>query len=305
MLNRLPFRAMGCEMKAFLESDSPTAPAFLDFVQEWFEEWEQTLSRFRADSELSRLNQTFDQPVKVSDTLWEVFQYSLSADLMTNGLVTPTILDAVIHAGYDQPFDSMPEERDLSTALDLRRVNPLSLVIWDEREHTISLPRGVHLDFGGIAKGWAAHQAAERLKALGPALINAGGDIVVSGPRPGDESWGVGISNPFEPETDLEVLYVKRCGVASSGKDRRHWTMGGVLHHHIINPCTGQPAVTDLLRVTVIAPTAMEAESAAKAVFIMGSEKGLDWVEQDPTLAAVLILDTGKVLHSRRMTSYL
>jgi thiamine biosynthesis lipoprotein len=305
MLHRLSFRAMGCEVVAFLESDSPTAPAFLDFVPEWFEEWEQTLSRFRPDSELTRLNQTFDQPVRVSDTLWEVFQYSLSANLMTNGLVTPTVLDAVVHAGYDRPFDSIAAEGYSSPAADPWYVNPLSLVIWDEKEQAIILPRGVHLDFGGVAKGWAAHQAMERLRALGPALVNAGGDIAVSGLRLGDVKWGVGVSNPFEMGTDLEVLYVKRCGVASSGKDRRRWMMGGVLHHHIINPQTGQPAVSDLLRVTAVAPTVMEAEAAAKAAFIMGSEKGLAWIEQDATLAAVLILDDGRVLHSQRVSNYL
>jgi len=305
MLHRLPFRAMGCEILALLETDSQTAPALLDFVPAWFEEWEQSLSRFRADSELTRLNQTFDQPVRVSDILWDVFQHSLSADLMSNGLVTPTVLDAVIHAGYDRPFDSLPENRDSPTALELLRVNPLSLVIWDEKEHTISLPRGVHLDFGGVAKGWAAHQAMERLKGLGPALVNAGGDIAISGPRLDGGSWGVGVSNPFETGVDLEVLYVKRSGVASSGKDRRRWMVGGVLQHHIINPQTGQPAVSDLLRVTAIAPTVMEAETAAKTAFIMGSEGGMKWIEQDTALAAVLIRNNGELLHSQRMSDYL
>ncbi len=304
MLHRLPFRAMGCDILAVLETDSQTAPALLDFVPAWFEEWEQSLSRFRADSELTRLNQTADQAVKVSDTLWDVFQHSLSADLMSSGLVTPTVLDAVIHAGYDRPFDSLPDDRDSSTALDVLRVNPLSLVIWDEEEHTISLPRGVHLDFGGVAKGWAAHQAMERLTEYGPALVNAGGDVAVSGRRVDGGSWGVGVSNPFEPEVDLEVLNVKRSGVASSGKDRRRWMVGGVLHHHIIDPQTGQPAVSDLLRVTAVAPTVMEAETAAKTAFIMGSEKGMEWIEQN-SLAAVLILNDGELLHSQRMTEYL
>jgi thiamine biosynthesis lipoprotein ApbE len=94
----LPFRAMGGEMLAILEGETDSPPSILDKVPGWFEEWEQALSRFRSDSELSRLNQTFDQPVEVSDTLWDVFQYALSAETITNGLVTPTVLDALLEA---------------------------------------------------------------------------------------------------------------------------------------------------------------------------------------------------------------
>ena len=92
-------------MLAILEGNTDSPPSILDEVPNWFEDWEQTLSRFRPDSELSRLNRTFDQPVKVSDTLWDVFQYALSAETITNGLVTPTVLDAMLEAGYDQSFD--------------------------------------------------------------------------------------------------------------------------------------------------------------------------------------------------------
>ena len=143
----------------------------------WFEGWEQTLSRFRPDSELSRLNRTFDQPVKVSDTLWDVFQYALSAETITNGLVTPTVLDAMLEAGYDQSFDTLPRYQSQHGLQVLSAVNPLSVVTWDEKSKTICLPYGVRLDFGGVAKGWAAHQTAERLKEHGSAVMNAAGDI--------------------------------------------------------------------------------------------------------------------------------
>ena len=182
MLHRLPFRAMGGEMLAILEDQMESPPSILDRVPSWFEEWEQALSRFRVDSELSRLNRTFDQPVKVSDTLWDVFQYALSAETITNGLVTPTVLDAMLEAGYDQNFDTLPRYQSQHGLQVLSAVNPLSVVTWDEKSQTICLPEGVHLDFGGVAKGWAAHQTVERLKEYGSALMNAAGDIAVSGP---------------------------------------------------------------------------------------------------------------------------
>jgi len=303
MLHQLPFRAMGCQMLAIVEQDSEDAPGILAQVPDWFEEWEQALSRFRHDSELSHLNRTPDQLVPVSQTLWDVFQASLSADRATGGLVTPTVLEAMESAGYDRPFDELFGTRNRVGLW--RDVHPLSIVIYDEHPRTICLPPEIRLDFGGIAKGWAAHQAAERLKASGPALMNAGGDIAISGPRLNEESWLVGISNPFEPGHDLVTLHLHGGGVATSGKDRRRWMQGDVLNHHIIDPRTSQPATTDILTVTVIAPTAMEAEAAAKSVFLLGSEAGLDWLETDSGLAAVLVLDDGQVIANERAEEYL
>ena len=85
MLHRLEFHAMGCEMLAVVDSES--APLLLAKVPEWFEEWEQALSRFRFDSELMRLNRTREQPVSVSETLWDVLQTACRAEKLTDGLV--------------------------------------------------------------------------------------------------------------------------------------------------------------------------------------------------------------------------
>jgi len=309
MLHRHSFRAMGCQMLAIVEQDSEDVPGILTQVSDWFEDWEQVLSRFRHDSELSRLNRTTDQFISVSQILWDVYQASMHADQFTGGLVTPTVLDAVEMAGYDRPFDELPASMgypasqgyiDLLTA-----IHPLSTVICDEVAHSICLPPGIRLDFGGVAKGWAAHQAAEKLKPYGPVLMNAGGDIAISGPRLDGNPWLVGISNPFEPENDLVMLHLQGGGVATSGKDRRRWMQGAFLNHHIIDPRTGQSAITDILTATVIAPTVMEAEAAAKAVFLLGSEAGLEWLEADSGLAGLLVLDNGQVLLSHRAETYL
>jgi len=305
MLHRLTFRAMGGNMIACLETDSEAYPALLDQVPTWFEDWEQTLSRFRVDSELTRLNRTFDQPVEVSEVFWEVFQYAISANAITNGLVTPTVLDAMLEAGYDQSFDYLPRYQSRIETQTLTTVNPLALVTWNEAARTICLPYGVHLDFGGVAKGWAAHQTSERLKQYGPALMNAAGDISISAALANGDGWQIGVRNPFEPEKDIESLKLKRCGVATSGRDRRRWSQNGSLRHHIIDPKTGLPAETDVMTATIIAPTVMEAEAVAKAVLIMGGEQGMEWIESDPTLAGIIVLESGHVFYSQRLSAYL
>ena len=305
MLHLMPFRAMGGEMLAILEGNTDSPPSILEEVPHWFEAWEQSLSRFRTDSELSRLNRTFDQPVEVSDTLWDVFQYALSAETITNGLVTPTVLDAMLEAGYDQSFDTLPRYQSQHGLQVLSAVNPLSVVTWDERSQTICLPYGVRLDFGGVAKGWAAHQTAERLKEYGSALMNAAGDIAISGPLASGEPWQIGVRNPFESDKDFETLKLNRCGVATSGRDRRRWSRDGIPRHHIIDPHTGQSAETDVITATIVAPTVMEAEAAAKAVLILGGEEGLKWIESDPVLAGIIILENGHTFYSQRINEYL
>ncbi len=305
MLHRLPFRAMGGDMLAILEGNTDTPPSILDEIPGWFEGWEQTLSRFRPDSELSRLNQTFDQPVEVSDTLWDVFQYALSAETITNGLVTPTVLDALLEAGYSQNFDNLPRHQNQHGLQVLSAVNPLSMVTWDEKSQTICLPYGARLDFGGVAKGWAAHQTAERLRKYGSAVMNAAGDIAITGALANGEPWTIGVRNPFEKNTDFETLKLNRCGVATSGRDRRNWNKNGVPHHHIIDPYTGQPAKTNVMTATIVAPTVMEAEAAAKAVLILGGEEGLRWIEVDPVLAGIIVLENGHTFYSQRINEYL
>jgi len=303
MLHRLEFHAMGCKMLAILEHE--TEPVTLPQVPEWFEEWEQTLSRFRYDSELSRLNQIHEQSVPVSKTLWDVLQSARKAEQLTGGLVTPTLLDAIIEAGYDRPFDVLPHQVMYAPDPLLIALPALTGIVVNDAAQTVTLPSDVGLDFGGIAKGWCAYQAVSQLQAEGPALVNAGGDIAISGARVDGSPWQVGIADPFHPDAEIEALFLNACGVATSGKDRRRWTRNGILQHHIIDPLTGQPAETDLLTVTVVAPNVMQAEAAAKAAFLLGSRAGTDWIETHPEMAALFILDDGQVLYSDRMEEFL
>ena len=304
-MNRIEFHAMGSRMLAVLDNESPAAQSALNGVPGWFEQWEQALSRFRSDSELSRLNRSAGRPVVVSQTLGQVFQASREAERFTGGLVRPTVLDALVQAGYDRSFDLLSAAQAAAPEAVLDLPNLTAAIGWDAAARTICLPEAVHLDFGGVAKGWAAHKAVEQLKAFGPVLVDAGGDIAVSGPRADGQPWPVGIRDPFHPEEHFETLRLERGGVATSGTDYHRWRQGGRLNHHLIDPGTGLPAESDVLAATVIAPDALQAEAAAKAVIIAGSRSGLDWLEADPGLAGVLILQSGEALYSQRMQTYL
>ena len=299
-MQRLDFRAMGCQMRALLDSDRRAAS--LDTVPTWFEGWEQALSRFRVDSELSQLNQRTGQWVRVSATLWDVIHLALVAARWTDGLFSPTLLNALEAAGYDRSFAEIAD--------DARAVVPQPDGQWrsiqrQSLKRSICLPRNARLDLGGVAKGWAADRAAKKLGGQGPALIDAGGDIAISGPQTDGSPWPIGVRNPLRPDQHFETLKIAAGGVATSGRDYRRWQQGGLWQHHIIDPRTGLPAQTDVLSATVIAPSAFEAEVAAKVILLSGSVAGVEWLEEQENYAAVIVREDGRAVYSAQLSKYL
>jgi thiamine biosynthesis lipoprotein len=186
-------------------------------------------------------------------------------------------------------------------------IPPLNLISWDEITRCIYLPENMQLDFGGIAKGWAAGQVVQRLRHLGSVLMNCGGDIAINQPLLDGSPWEIGVFKPFDRSSGyLGMLYLHHgCGVATSATDRRRWMQSGQLRHHIIDPNSGLPVATDVVSATVVAPNAIEAEAAAKSVLIRGSIEGLHWLNSHPDLAGLLILEDGQILYSDRIHEYL
>ena len=304
-MKRIEFRAMGSRILAVLDAVSFEAEQALQCLPAWFEEWENALSRFRPGNELDRLNCSAGRPMSVSQTLWDVFHAARRAEQATGGLVTPTILDALVGAGYDRSFDFLPSVQTGHSFTSPGLPGPSAAIVWDVPSRSLILPDSVHLDLGGVAKGWAAHQAVQRLSSFGPVLVDAGGDIAISASPKDAPAWPVGISDPFNSGVHFETLKLADCGVATSGTDYHRWLKDGLWQHHIIDPRTGYPAESDVLAATVVAPTVMEAEAAAKAVLILGSQAGLDWLEFDSGLAGVLVLENGNYIYSQNMEKHL
>lgn len=303
MIRQISFMAMGSQMSASLESNAPQAEAILQQVPFWFEDWEQSFSRFRPDSELNRLNRSQGKIVKVSDALWDVLKLSLQVESDSNGYITPAILNALEAAGYTQDIDQI-RSGYIQSDREFSPVPVIKDVILDEEEKLVMLPRGVRLDLGGVAKGWAAWQTIQKLKKYGPALMDAGGDIMTSSHLMNGDPWPVAIANPFQPDEDMEMLSLAGEGVATSGQDYRFWNLNGVRMHHIIDIRTGKPVESDVFAATIVAPDVMKAEMAAKMVLILGSEEGLRWLEGQPDLAGYIVrMDTSTLLSSQ-LSSY-
>jgi FAD:protein FMN transferase len=303
MLQKLEFHAMGCEMMVVLENPEPIRE--LERVPGWFEHWENLFSRFRLDSELTRVNNSNGTLVQVSLEFAEVYELARAAERHSDGLVTPVLLDALIEAGYDRSFELLAPVLDDRGPRSYAARPGLPQIGWEAATRTMLLPPGVHLDFGGIVKGWAANETVKRLRKYGPVLMDAAGDIAVGGKLSNGEGWPVGVADPFHPPDSLELLKLENCGVATSGRDRRRWQRNGNWQHHIIDPRSGLPAETGVLTATVIAPTSIQAEWAAKVSLLLGSQAGLEWLNANTELAGLLILEDGRCVLSSNFEKYI
>jgi len=161
----------------------------------------------------------------------------------------------------------------------------------DKDLSTIYLPdTGMSMELGGIAKGFIIDRALQILTEAGVqnAYINAGGDIGLIGPNRGGKPWIIGIRHPRDNNEVIAVLPVSGGAVVTSGDYERVFEEGGVTYHHILNPRTGMPAI-DLISVTIIAETVIEADALSTAVFVLGPVDGLALIEELPGIEGILI----------------
>ena len=275
-MERRTFHAMGTDIELLV--DASGAEGALDAAEAEFHRLERLLSRFLDDSELSQLNR--NGSIEAGPDLLRVVTLALAARKRSSGRFDPTVHDAVVGAGYDRSFEHVEAEGETSiaTAAANGRV--------EISGSTIRLSRGVRLDLGGIGKGYAAERAADLLAVAGPCLVNAGGDVATRG-----GAWPVGVETAGEPLT----LELRGAALATSGRDRRRWRRNGRELHHLIDPATGAPADSDVLRVTVVADNAVDAEVKAKSLFLAGSRAAVAEADADG-IPAVVVTERGSTL---------
>ena len=239
----------GCELFASGRADLASA-------QGWVHAMHDRLTRFDPHSELSRLNAAAGSWIEVGPELEALLRASLDAFVASGGLVHVGVLPALLAAGYTRDFavGQTAPTGDVVIAPPL----PDMLEVAPGRAR---LRRGTAIDLGGIAKGWLADRAVERIG--GNCLANFAGDLRARGPGPEGDGWPVGFGTT--------TVLLRELGAATSGTNGRRW---GPKLHHLIDPRTGRPADTDLVEVSVLAPTGLEAEVLAKTALLLGRDAG-------------------------------
>jgi thiamine biosynthesis lipoprotein len=220
----------------------------------WIHELGARLTRFRPDSELTRLNAAGGRWVDISPELEALLRESLRAFELSAGLVNVAVQPAMVAIGYAAPLArghtaiALDTARPLPPLPQVLDVGPGRARVWD----------GCGLDLGGVAKGWMADRLCGRLGRN--TLANLGGDLRATGPGPGGEGWPVGVGGV--------TLWLRDRGAATSSVRRRRWA--GV--HHLVDPRTGLPASTGLEEVSVVAASGFEAEVIAKTALLCGPD---------------------------------
>jgi FAD:protein FMN transferase len=253
------------------------------------EHFDATLSRFRPDSELCRLNADPRAQVPVSPLLRAAVSAGLLAAELTDGLVDPTLLAQLEANGYDRTRRT-PElslAHALTDAPPRRPAKPHPDERWRDitiTDGTVRRPPGLRFDTGGTGKGLAADLLANRLS--GRWAVDCGGDLRVGG------THAVDVRHPLTHEP-IHTLQIEDGAVATSGIDTRLWLAeDGTPRHHLLDPSTGMPAWTGLISVTALAPTALEAEALAKAALLSGPRTAQNWLSKH---GGLLITDDGDV----------
>jgi thiamine biosynthesis lipoprotein len=286
-VQRREFHAMGTSVALIAPGNAGTADLDLALheVEREFAEQEQRFSRFRDDSELSKVNRSETRTTRVSGPFGALVERALRAAAATDGLFDPTVLPAMLAAGYDRSFEDV-----IATARDvLRPAAPTGRwreIVFDL--DVLTLPEGVGLDLGGIAKGWTADIAARRASEILPwGIVDAGGDMRAFGDMPAD-GLEIGVEHPFDAQVEVLRLGLTHGALASSSIVRRSW---GPNLHHLIDPRSGRPAATDVVQASVWADSCVEAEVEAKVALLRG-------VPALRELTATLVLEDGSVVTS-------
>ncbi len=283
--------------------------------------WADRLTRFSPASELSALNLDVRDDVVVRPTLGAVLAWAQDAAILTDGIVDATLLDERLAAEWRPSADdaNVPGTGSILTrahaptrferAWGIRRRGRAAL---------ITRPAGLRFDLDGIAKGWLADRALGLLGTYPTAVVDADGDMALRLAR--GQRLTVGIAHPLEPldmvaslgvdggsdsiggafsvnppGTDAGPGSAVRYGIATSGTSVHRWGTGPRPSHHIIDPRTRRPAVTDVLQATVVAASAREAEAWAKTAIVLGSQAALRVLDRD-RLGLALVTDRGELL---------
>jgi FAD:protein FMN transferase len=276
-LHEASFDCMGTHVRLLC-----TDRAGLDDARAWLTSFDARLSRFRADSELSALNRDPRPAVSASPLLRAAIGAGIWAARRTGGLVDPTVLPALRRAGYARSLAgvapaSLPAA--LAAAPPRRAARPDPQSAWpavavDDRAGLVRRPPGVQIDTGGTGKGLAADALASRLARCDRFAVDCGGDLRVGGAGAEDDPFEVEVVHPFTGTT-ISRLRLGPGAIATSGIDSRLWRRAdGRFAHHLIDPASGEPAWTGLVSVTALAPTALEAETLAKAALLSGPDAG-------------------------------
>lgn len=225
-------------------------------------------------SELSRLNNANGEPMQISQITADLLSFTLGISAKTGGMLDPTVEPLMKAWGFTGGEFHVPTDEELAAAQSLVGYEKVRL-----EGTTVTMPAGMQLDFGAVAKGYSCDLITDAWKEQGitSGLVNLGGNIGVIGKNEDGEDWQIAIQNPND-NTSLGVLSVTDCSVVTSGSYIRYFEdENGNTYGHIMNPATGYPVSGDLKSVTVVGKESKVCDALATAFYVMGFDGAVEY----------------------------
>jgi len=271
---------------------------------------EQKMSRFLPASEVSRINKQAlsagksasglkEGWIPVSSELFSLLEESVRLSNLTKGCFDVTVCPLWKMWKFEGENIEVPGKREIETALEL--VAYKNMILQDGKIKFAK--KGMGIDLGGIAKGYAVDAAIKVLKEknVKSAMVNAGGDIYVLGRKQG-KPWRIGIRHPRKEGEILGIVEVEDRAIVTSGDYERFFFSEGKRYHHIFNPKTGYPA-EECQSVTIVAKKATFADGLATGVFVLGPKEGMALIESLEEVEGVIVNKEGEVSVSSGLVS--
>ena len=289
---RLTTQSMACEFAVILNRDAKKYADGGSLALERVHTLAECMTAYEPESELVRLNEAA-QPTRISSDLEGVLQQALDLFNQTDGWFDPTTGPLIELWRYCRGEQRVPTDQEIQTTLQQVGGQHVSLA-----DGTVTLANGVKLNLGAIGKGFALDQAAQIMRsedAVDWMLHGGRSSILASGSHNNQDGWPVGIGNPIFTNQRLGVLVIKDQALGTSGSNIQYFRHAGKRYGHILNPKTGWPA-SQVASVTILAPTAAEADALSTAFFVGGVEFARSYCDNRPQVSAILIPfpETGK-----------
>lgn len=275
-----------------MQASGADAARVLNETESLILELEGIFSVTEEGSELYALNHSNGQPQTVSSETEELLSFALEIAEETEGSLDPTIYPLLTAWGFTTENRQVPEQEEIQSLLEQVDYTRIQMV-----DDTVTVPSGMALDLGAVAKGYTGDQAAAYIKEQGitSALINLGGNVQAVGTKPDGSPWRIGLRDPFS-EGNVGTLTVENSAVVTSGGYQNYF-MGedGQVYWHILDPDTGYPARTGLASVTVVAPEGVKCDALSTALFVMGLDGALDYWRAHGDFELILITEDREI----------
>jgi len=280
----------------------------LDEAFNRLKEIENRMSSTIENSDISLINENAGvKPVQVHEDVYYVLKTAKYYATLSNGAFDPTIGPLVnlwhISSDEQKERDSIPTEEQIKAALELINYNDLELL---EDNQVFLKRKGMQLDLGAIVKGYAADEVKRIFEENGvkSAIIDLGGNIYALGQKEDGTPWNIGITNPFEPGISyVGVLKAKEKSIVTSGDYERYIIYNGKRYHHILSTETGYPTENEVTSVSIISDKGIDGDALSTTLFVLGVDKGLDFVNKLDGIEAVFITKDKKVIPSEGIKS--